>query len=374
MSWENLLITQLPRDLTDVDLMNIFAEYHPKSAKMMLDTSSGKSKGFGFVLFSSWEVGREAYYNMNQKFVDYEERTFPLVIYPSKHDGNIANEPNRALYIRNIPITVPQEEVLKFLGTFGSVTKYNMRSVKQKNSMVWAVFAEYSTLEEAKSALSLIHGSMKYFGTEIALLAKFADTEDTKKARRLRREQEKKALLDRPQIPGNPSQGIVEPPQPSFNGVVDGARVAVAPNSGLFSIHTVPYSSTPPGVPFLSPVLINPVPPGSEATYYWPHFTVGQPLSPSFSSTPATAMPFLAPQASGLAHQGALQIQGAFPYFTSQVMLAAPQNPAPALPSPAFSSLPSSFVHMVPATPAFESRKFVASIDTSCDSLPFALS
>lgn len=191
MSWENLLITRLPRGITDADLMRIFEDYKPKSARMMLDTRSGKSKGYGFVLFSSSEAGFQAYCNLNQTFLDYNSMTFPLVMYCSQHDGKIATEPNRALYIRNVPFNVQQDEVVKFLGRFGKLTNYAMKSIGQRKGIIWSVFAEYETLEEAKLALSEIHLSTKYFDSEVPLLAKFADTEDAKKARRLLREKRK---------------------------------------------------------------------------------------------------------------------------------------------------------------------------------------
>lgn len=195
MSWENLLVTRLPRGITDADLMSIFGNFKPKSARMMLDTRSGKSKGYGFVLFTSSGAGFRAYCNLNQKLLVYNGMTFPLVMYRSQHDGKIATEPNRALYIRNVPFNVQQEEVLKFLGKFGKLTNYALKSIGQSKGIIWSVFAEYETLEEAKLALSEIHLSTKYFDSDIPLLAKFADTEDAKKARRLLREKRKSSEL-----------------------------------------------------------------------------------------------------------------------------------------------------------------------------------
>lgn len=358
MSCENLLITQLPRDLTDVDLMKIFEKYHPKSAKMMLDTSSGKSKGFGFVLFPSRESGFQAYQEMNQKIVDYEEKTFPLVIYPSKHDGNIANEPNRALFIRNIPISVPQEEVLDFLVQFGRVTKYTLRSVKQKNSMVWAVFAEYSTIEEAKNALSLIHGSMKYFGTDIALLAKFADTEDAKKARRLRREQEKKASLENTRIMTNATQMITET-QGAFNGT--GCPGIPDSNQAVFSMANVSFPANPQNGVVLPSIFPNLVSSVNEHGYFWSQ-TPGRQPAASFPPVAASGIPFMT-QASGFVHLGAVPIQGSFPCIQSQLVYApTPNAGTPGL--PAFSPYSAPFIHIMPTASSLAPRSVPTPIDS----------
>lgn len=184
MSYDNLFVTKFPRSLTDSDLLSIFSKYSPKSAKVMLDANTGRSKGFGFVLFENAETGYEAYKSLNKMSIMIKNEIFPLIIYPSNHDGKLVNKANRALYIRNIPISVPQEDLVKFLHYFGTLSSYGAR----KSNRVWVVYAEYETVQEAENVLKKLHSSTHYFPEGIPLLAKFADTEDAKKARRLRRE------------------------------------------------------------------------------------------------------------------------------------------------------------------------------------------
>lgn len=236
MSYENLFVTKLPRELTDADLITIFGKYKPQSAKVMLDASSGKSKGFGFVLFETPEAGYNAYKELNQAVVQYRAHSFPLVIYPSKHDGKIANKANRALYIRNIPLTVPQEDVVKFLRSFGNLSYYAMREGSHGN-MVWVVYAEYETIEEAENALNLLHGSVQYFSGGVPLLAKFSDTEDAKKARRLRREQAREAAVPSPTIGTTTSAAWTDSPTPV-------ATATISPSTSATS-HCVQFSFAP---------------------------------------------------------------------------------------------------------------------------------
>ena len=61
----NFFVTKLPREITDADLMSVFAEYSPVSSKVMLDAATGQSKGFGFVLFTSAESGYAAMAALN---------------------------------------------------------------------------------------------------------------------------------------------------------------------------------------------------------------------------------------------------------------------------------------------------------------------
>ncbi|KAG5472437.1 hypothetical protein LSCM1_03836 [Leishmania martiniquensis] len=188
-SLQNLFVAKLPRNLTDADLEQIFAEYHPNSAKVMLDATTGKSKGFGFVLFESEDAGRKAYEKLNKTHVTLHGHNFNLCIFPSKHDGKVALEESNALYVRNIPLKLSQMEVEQFLRGFGPLTYCAMREDNFGGS-VWVVYAEFDSVESAKSALTSLHGNRTYFNTSVAILAKYADSEEAKRERRRRREQQ----------------------------------------------------------------------------------------------------------------------------------------------------------------------------------------
>ncbi|KAG5472438.1 hypothetical protein LSCM1_03837 [Leishmania martiniquensis] len=187
MSLQNLFVAKLPRNINDADLLHIFAEFSPSSAKIMLDASTGKSKGFGFVLFDEEEKGARAYKAMNRKMTRACGHSFTLVIYPSNHNGKIFIEESNALYIRNIPMSVGQERVERFLKTFGNLIYFAMREDHYGNP-VWVVYAEYETIEDAKNALSKLHGNSTYFHGSAPILAKFEDSEDAKRERRRRRD------------------------------------------------------------------------------------------------------------------------------------------------------------------------------------------
>ncbi|CBZ28896.1 conserved hypothetical protein [Leishmania mexicana MHOM/GT/2001/U1103] len=188
-SLQNLFVAKLPRNLTDADLEQIFVQYNPTSAKVMLDATTGKSKGFGFVLFASEDSGRTAYEKLNKTHVTLHGHNFNLCIFPSKHDGKVAMEESNALYVRNIPLKLSQAEVERFLRGFGPLTYCAMREDNFGGS-VWVVYTEFDSVESAKRALMSLHGNRSYFNTPVAILAKYADSEETKRERRRRREQQ----------------------------------------------------------------------------------------------------------------------------------------------------------------------------------------
>ncbi|KAG5498715.1 hypothetical protein JKF63_03003 [Porcisia hertigi] len=187
MSLQNLFVAKLPRNITDADLFNIFSEFCPSSAKIMLDAGTGKSKGFGFVLFDEEEKGARAYRALNRKMTRACGHSFMLVIYPSNHNGKIFTEERNALYIRNIPMSVGEERMGRFLNTFGKLTYFAMRGDHHGNP-VWVVYAEYETVQDAKNALTKLHGNNTYFHGAAPILAKFEDSDDAKKERRRRRD------------------------------------------------------------------------------------------------------------------------------------------------------------------------------------------
>ncbi|CCW61613.1 unnamed protein product [Phytomonas sp. EM1] len=213
-SLQNLFVAKLPRNVTDAELEKIFESYKPKSAKVMLDAATGKSKGFGFVLFDSEEEGELAFKELNKTHVTLFGHSFNLCIFPSKHDGKVAKEVSNALYIRNVPRRLSQAEVEGFLRTFGNLIYCAMRE-DHYGSPVWVVYAEYETIEDAKNALNKLHGNSTYFLGSAALLAKFEDSEGVKRERRHRRREGVGAYHNLP------SSGVIFPPRRGTGGAAD---------------------------------------------------------------------------------------------------------------------------------------------------------
>lgn len=182
----NLFVTKLPRDVTDADLMRACETCKPVSATVMLDAATGKSKGFGFVLFATAEDGELALQKLNGTAVAGKSRTFHLVMQPSKHDGRISCVESHALYIRNIPMAATRDEIHSFLGQYGTLA-YSVMRPDNYGSPVWVVYAEYDCVECAKSSLKMFHGSSAFFANGLPILAKYADSSEIKEYRRHRR-------------------------------------------------------------------------------------------------------------------------------------------------------------------------------------------
>jgi RNA recognition motif-containing protein len=62
-----LFVAGLPYDLDDAELNEIFEKFGPvKSAKVVMDRETGKSKGFGFVEMVEDQAGRDAIEHLNE--------------------------------------------------------------------------------------------------------------------------------------------------------------------------------------------------------------------------------------------------------------------------------------------------------------------
>ncbi|KAH9579810.1 RNA recognition motif domain [Trypanosoma melophagium] len=268
MSYSNLFVAKLPRNLNDAELEQIFSGYSPVSAKVMLDAATGKSKGFGFVLFNTEEEGYKAYEEMNRKSMRACNHNFTLVIYPSQHSGKAAASASNALYIRNIPMSVPQQQVEQFLASFGTLLYCAMRE-DHYGSPVWVVYAEYDCLDCSANALRKLHGNSQHFGNP-PVMVKYADNEEAKRERRRRREEGKSAPAPAPRSacvfpPPRRLHGgchIALPSSNSSNSAAgcsrDSASCSVGPNhssdaassvSSAYKVLDAVFTATPPPPP-----------------------------------------------------------------------------------------------------------------------------
>ncbi|CBH11845.1 RNA-binding protein, putative [Trypanosoma brucei gambiense DAL972] len=269
MWYSNLFVAKLPRHLCDGDLLQIFSNFNPLGAKIMLDPSTGNSKGFGFVLFDKEEEGRTAYERLNRKLVRVCNSSFNLLIYPSQHNGKAVTLPSRAVYIRNIPTTMGEREVQNFLSNLAPLEYCAMRGDHHGNP-VWVVYAEFDTPQNAQRVLDKLHGNSNHFGGP-PIMVKYADTDEAKRERRRRREEGRLA-------PGPALKGacLFPPPRP---GVVSLNQTQVSQSATETSPSCSPAAHHVTKTKIVAPMVE--VEPRAQPLY--------------FSTSPVAAMPPLLP-------------------------------------------------------------------------------
>lgn len=187
-SFQNLFVAKLPRNVGDAELMNIFRDFSPRSAKVMLDASTGRSKGFGFVLFPTAAHGASAYNALNRQLVALCGHRFVIVVSPSTHNGEAAVEESVALFIRNMPGSMSHDDIDALLARYGTLVFTAIRP-DHLGGRGWVVYAEYDSVGSSKLALQKLHGC-HYWEEEVhaPVLAKFAESETVKRERAKARE------------------------------------------------------------------------------------------------------------------------------------------------------------------------------------------
>lgn len=273
-SLQNLFVTKLPRNITDADLEQAFSGFRPASAKVMLDAATGKSKGFGFVLFETVEQGKAAFDALNHQHVNVHGHGFTLNIFPSKHDGRAASMESNALYVRNIPVTMSKTAVEQFLGNFGTLVYCAMRE-DHYGSPVWVVYVEYDCIDCAKSTLQSLHGSHSYFYDAPApILVKYADCDEAKKERRRRREEYQRDQVNPPTTSQPVSMPAASHRHPHHHGNHAQPPACVFPSPHLASSGSATPTST--SIP-TTPNRAQPPPPPAAPTAEPPRVSMFQP-------------------------------------------------------------------------------------------------
>jgi RNA recognition motif-containing protein len=209
-----------------------------------LDAATGKSKGFGFVLFPSAEAGQAALEALNGNVVTVNRRNFHLVLQPSKHDGHMSCAESNALYIRNIPMSASRDDINKFLSQCCEVS-YSVMRPDNYGSPVWVAYVEYDCTDCAKKSLKMFHGNNSYFSSPLPILAKFADSNEVKDDRRKRRTEVTEAIVSpvKEIVLGLPNCYRHNP----YNAVVIGGSVTPSP-----VVHHAPRKVSPQVGPWIS--------------------------------------------------------------------------------------------------------------------------
>lgn len=189
-NYQNLFVAKLPVSVSNKELEDIFCAFRPSSATVMLDALTGRSKGYGFVLFDSEDSGRKAAAALDKTTASVPRSgsshfAFELTIFASKHFGREVAAENECLYIRNIPNSWPMHEVESFIAQHGKPVYSAVRS-DHHGSPVWVVFVEYDSVESARATLKAVHGT-RVVQSGPPILAKYAESEEVKRNRRDRK-------------------------------------------------------------------------------------------------------------------------------------------------------------------------------------------
>jgi len=167
LSKTNLYIRGLPPATTDLDLVKLCQQYGKiQSAKAILDKTTNKCKGYGFVDFDSPAAALKAVHALKTSGIQAQMA--------KQQEQDPTN-----LYISNLPLSVDEQELEGMLMPFGQVVSTRVLRDYSGNSR-GVGFARMDTTEQCNAVISHFNG--KFIKTATGglapsepLLCKFAD-------------------------------------------------------------------------------------------------------------------------------------------------------------------------------------------------------
>uniref|UniRef100_U5ESB6 Protein alan shepard n=1 Tax=Corethrella appendiculata TaxID=1370023 RepID=U5ESB6_9DIPT len=178
LSKTNLYIRGLQQGTTDKDLINMCAQYGTIiSTKAILDKTTNKCKGYGFVDFESSACAEGAVKGLQAKGVQAQMAKVGIWVL---HRPAIQQEQDPTnLYIANLPLTFKETDVENLLSKYGQVISTRILRDQQGQSK-GVGFARMESREKCEQIIQIFNGTQLQ-GAKDPLLVKFADGGSKKK-------------------------------------------------------------------------------------------------------------------------------------------------------------------------------------------------
>ncbi|KAL3371400.1 hypothetical protein AABB24_008109 [Solanum stoloniferum] len=167
----NVYVKNLPESTSDEDLKKLFKKYGTITSALVMTDSSGKSRGFGFVNFETWDAAASAVEELNGHSLNDKVLYVGKAQKKSEREADLRTkfEQERAsrfeklkganLYLKNLDDSVNDENLKELFVEYGTITSCKvMRDAK--GSSKGSGFVAFSTPEEATRALNEMNGKL----------------------------------------------------------------------------------------------------------------------------------------------------------------------------------------------------------------------
>lgn len=152
-----LYIGNLGWDTSNEQLQEEFAAFgSPEECYVVMDRSTGESRGFGFVTYHSMEEAKQAVAGMNGKELD--GRRIKVDISKPKGTQSAAEPQGCKLYIGNLGYDTSAEDLKHQFAQYGELTDLTVVTDRETGSSRGFAFATYSSPEDASAAVRELDG------------------------------------------------------------------------------------------------------------------------------------------------------------------------------------------------------------------------
>eukprot|EP01135_Chromosphaera_perkinsii_P001031 Nk52_evm1s157 gene=Nk52_evmTU1s157 len=184
----NLYVKHLPFDMNEQALKELFSSFGEiDSCKIICDPSTGVSYGYGFVNFVSPNDAMKAIESMN----GWMAGTLPLIVKLADRrsfcEESLEGPPNSNLYVKNLTPETGEQELMMMFSPYGTVLHTKVLTDKHTGASRCIGMVKFATIEEATLAKESLNGcGVGPYGSS-TLIVKFAETEESKMRRRMKR-------------------------------------------------------------------------------------------------------------------------------------------------------------------------------------------
>jgi RNA recognition motif-containing protein len=151
-----LYVGNLGWDTSSEQLQQEFAAFgSPDECYVVMDRSTGESRGFGFVTYHSMDEAKQAVSGMNGKELDGRRIKVDI----SKPKGTSAPEPQGCkLYIGNLGYDTSAEDLKHQFAQYGELTDLTVVTDRETGSSRGFAFATYTNPDDASAAVRELDG------------------------------------------------------------------------------------------------------------------------------------------------------------------------------------------------------------------------
>lgn len=186
----NVFVKYLPPDLTEEKFRALFNDFGTiVSSKIMIDQSTGKSLGYGFVRFETPQDAQVAIERMDGTKISNKRLLCKLANQSSStHNYNVNNllsnqTPSDNLYIKPLLPETSEGDLRDLFGKFGEIVDCKVMIDKNTGASRQIGFVRFQSIDEARIAMEEMT-NYKLSPNAQPLTVKYADTERQKLARR----------------------------------------------------------------------------------------------------------------------------------------------------------------------------------------------
>lgn len=200
----NVFIKFLPSEVNDAGLYSLFSQFGEiVSCKVMVDTQTGASLGYGFCRFAQAESAMTAIQTMNG--MPYRNKT--LLCKLSNPTVNKDNEqPQDNLYVRPLLKSTSESDLIALFSQFGDIKDCKVMINKSTGLSRQIGFVRFEKLESAVAAVNQLNGYQLEKDAP-GLIVKFAETSNQKVTRKSKISANQSAAAQR---------GVLPPVNPGF--------------------------------------------------------------------------------------------------------------------------------------------------------------